>query len=80
LFRKIFLKYKTQILQHVIKYKLPSSMQSSPRLHKSQLQDLLIMVEEFCMIHFLKTLTVDEMTSLRWHKFNNMEYIVKQIH
>jgi hypothetical protein len=38
------------------------------------------MVEEFCMPRFLKTLNVDEMTSLRWHEFNDMEYIVKQIH
>jgi hypothetical protein len=38
------------------------------------------MVEEFCMLRFLKTLNVDEMTSLRWHEFNDMEYIVKQIH
>jgi len=38
------------------------------------------MVEEFCMPHFLKTLIVDEMKSLRWHEFNDMKYIVKQIH
>ncbi len=70
----------TQIFQHIIKFKLPSSIQSSPKWHKSQLQDLLIMVEEFGMPHLLKTLTADEMTSLKWHEFNNMEYIIKQIH
>jgi len=36
-----------KFFQHIIKYKLPLSIQSSPRWHKSQLQDLLTMVEEF---------------------------------
>jgi len=30
--------------------------------------------------HLKKTLIVDEMTSTRWHNFNDMEYLVKQIH
>jgi len=38
------------------------------------------MVEEFGMLHFKKTLTTNEMASTRWPKFNDMEYLVKQIH
>jgi hypothetical protein len=38
------------------------------------------MVKKFGMLHFLKTLITDEMTSTRWPKFNDMEYLVKQIH
>jgi len=38
------------------------------------------MVEKFGMFHFLKTLIADEMTSLKWHEFNDMEYIIKKIH
>jgi hypothetical protein len=29
---------------------------------------------------FLKKTTANEMTSLKWHEFNDMEYIIKQIH
>jgi hypothetical protein len=32
------------------------------------------------MPHFVKSLTANEMTSTRWPKFNDMEYLVKQIH
>jgi hypothetical protein len=70
----------TQISQHIMKYNFPSSFQSSPKWHKSQLQDLLTMIEKFGMPHFLKTLIAYEMTSLKWHEFNDMEYIIKQIH
>jgi hypothetical protein len=53
----------TQIFEQITNYKLPSLIQGSPRLHKSQLQNLLIMVEEFRLPHFFKTLIVHEMTS-----------------
>jgi hypothetical protein len=32
------------------------------------------------MHHLKKTLSVDKMTTLRWLEYNDMEYIVKQIH
>jgi hypothetical protein len=48
--------------------------------YRSQLQDLLTMVKEFGMLHFLKTLTTDEMTSTRWLEFNDMEYLVNKKH
>ncbi len=68
-----------EILGHIVKYKLPS-IQGSFTWHRSQLQNLLIMVEKFGMPHFEKTLTTNKMTSTRWPKFNDMEYLIKQIH
>lgn len=53
---------KEQTLQHIVKYKLPSSIQGSPQWHRSQLQDLLKMVQEFGIPRFKKKLMVDEMT------------------
>jgi hypothetical protein len=42
-----------QVLKHIVKYKLPSSIQGSLRWHKFQLQDLLTMVEKLeCCISF----------------------------
>ncbi len=64
---------------HIVKYKLPL-IQGSPTWHRSQLQNLLTMVEKFGMPHFFKTLTTNEMTSTRWLEFNDMEYFIKQIH
>jgi hypothetical protein len=32
------------------------------------------------MPHLKKALTTNEMTSTRWPKFNDVEYLVKQIH
>ncbi len=40
-------------------------IQGSPTWHISQLQDLLTMVEEFDMFHFLKTLTINEINKHR---------------
>jgi ATP-dependent DNA helicase PIF1 len=42
----------SKILGHIVKYKLPSLIQSSPMWHRSQLQYLLTMVNEFGMPHF----------------------------
>jgi hypothetical protein len=40
-----------QIFQHIVKYKLPSSIEGSLEWYQSQLQDLLTMVHEFGMFH-----------------------------
>jgi ATP-dependent DNA helicase PIF1 len=45
-----------QILQHIVKYKLSSSIQGFPWWHQSWLQDLLTMVQEFGVPHFFLTL------------------------
>jgi len=38
------------------------------------------MVNELGMPHFFLTLIIDEITSSKWNKFNDMEHIVKQIY
>ena len=55
---------EAEVLRHVTKYNLPSSIEGSPRWHISQLQNLLAMVEKFGMPDFFLTLTVDEASSL----------------
>ena len=67
------------VLQHITKYNLPSSIQGTPRWHKSQLQNLLAMVEKFGMPHFFLTLTTDETSSLHWEEITNIEEITKTI-
>jgi len=69
-----------EILGHIVKYKLPSSIQGSLTRHRSQLQDLLTMIEEFDMPHFKNNSTANKMTSTKWHEFNDMKYLVKEIH
>ena len=67
------------VLQHITKYNLPSSIQGTPRWHKSHLQDLLAMVEQFGMPQFFLTLTADETSSLRWEEVIQIEDIAKTI-
>ncbi len=67
-------------VRNIVKYKLLSWIQGSPMWHRSQLQDLLTMVEEFGMPHFKKTLIANEMSLTRWPEFNDVEYLIKQIH
>ena len=68
-----------EVLQHVTKYSLPSSIEGPPQWHKSQLQDLLTMVEKFGMPDFFLTLTTDEASSLQWEEITYIEHIVQKI-
>ena len=70
---------KHDMLQHITKYNLPSSIQGTPHWRKSHLQDLLAMVEKFGMPHFFLILTADETSSLRWEEVTNIEDIAKTI-
>ena len=65
------------VLQHIINYNLPSSIQGTPRWHRSHLQDLKAMVEQFGMPHFFLTLTADETSSLRLKEVIHIEDIAK---
>jgi hypothetical protein len=40
------------VINHIVKFHLPSKLQGSPRWHKSHLQDLLTMVANFGMPQF----------------------------
>ena len=53
---------EAEVLQHVTKYNLSSSIERAPRWYKSQQQDLLAMVEKFRMPNFFLTLTDDKQT------------------
>jgi hypothetical protein len=55
-----------------MKFHLPTKLQSSPRWHKSHLQDLLTMEVKFAMLPFL-TFTSKEMSSLKWVKIDELE-------
>jgi hypothetical protein len=71
---------EAEVLQHVTKYSLPSSIEGTPRWHKSQLKDLLAMVDKFGMHDLFLTLTADEANSLRWKEIADIEQqIVQQI-
>ncbi len=37
------------------------------------------MVQECGMLHLFSTLTTNEMKQSRWHEFNDMEHLVKQV-
>ena len=70
---------KQDVLQHITKYNLPSSIQGTPRWHKSHLQDLLAMIENFGMPHFFLTLTAHKTSSIHWEEVTNIEDIAKTI-
>jgi hypothetical protein len=70
---------EAEILQHVTKYSLLFSIEGTPRWHKSELKDLLAMVDKFGMSDLFLTLTADEASSLRWEEIADIEQIVQQI-
>ena len=43
---------KQEVFQHITKYKLLTFIRGTPQWHKTQVQDLLAMVEQFEMPHF----------------------------
>jgi len=70
---------EAEVLQHVTKYSLPSSIEGTSRWHKSQLKDLLAMVDKFGMSDMFFTLIADEANSLRWEDVADIKQIVQQI-
>ena len=67
------------MFQHITRYNPLSSIQGTPRWHKSHLQDLLAMVEKIRMPHFLLTLIADKTSSFRWEEVMNIKNITKTI-
>ncbi len=45
---------EVDIINHIVKFHLPSKLQGSPKWHKSHLQSLLTMVAKFGILHLLK--------------------------
>jgi hypothetical protein len=59
-----------------MKFKLPPSIPLMPQWHHTQFKELLVMVENFRMLHFFLTLTFDETSNLRWKKIEDIENLV----
>jgi hypothetical protein len=68
-----------EVIRHVTKYNLPTSLQGTPRWRKAQLQDLLAMVEKCSMPHLFLTLIADEISSFRWEEVTDIETIAKKL-
>jgi len=51
---------KIDVLKNIMKFKLPPSIPLTPQLPHTQFKELLVMVENFGMLHFFLTLTSDE--------------------
>lgn len=60
-------------LMHVAKHTVPASIPNSPMYHRSQLRNLLAMVDAYGMPNFFLTLTADEVSELRWPEYNVLE-------
>jgi hypothetical protein len=68
-----------EVICHITKYNLATSLQGTPRWHKAQLQDLHAMVEKCGMLHLLLILIANEVSSLRWEEVTNIETIAKKL-
>jgi hypothetical protein len=62
-----------EAVRHVLKHKLPASLPGTPAWHRSNLQDLLCMVDRFGMPSFFLTLTTDEVSETRWPEIDSLE-------
>lgn len=69
-----------EIMRHVLKYTLPSTLPGTPRWHQQHLQDLLKMVDAWGMPHLFLTLTSDEMSSTRWPEIDTLEALLRRVH
>jgi hypothetical protein len=59
-------------IKHVLKHTVPASVFGSPQYWRSNLLDLLQLVQEWGMPHFFLTLTADECSELRWAEINDL--------
>ncbi|EFJ41020.1 hypothetical protein VOLCADRAFT_107856 [Volvox carteri f. nagariensis] len=60
-------------IRHILKHKLPATLPNTPAWHRSNLQDLLCMVDRFGMPSFFLTLTTDEVSATRWPEVETLE-------
>ncbi|EFJ52324.1 hypothetical protein VOLCADRAFT_86633 [Volvox carteri f. nagariensis] len=77
----VLLDYKSQhpnvsdedAIHHILKHKLPATLPNTPAWHRSNLQDLLCMVDRLGMPSFFLTLTTDEVSATRWPEVESLE-------
>jgi hypothetical protein len=61
------------VLRNIMKFKLPLSIPLTPQWYHTQFKKLLVMVENFGMLHFFLILTSDETSNLRWKEIKDIE-------
>jgi len=64
---------KIDVFKNIMKFKLPPSIPLMPQWHHTQFKELLVMVENFGMLHFFLILTFDETSNLRWKEIEDIE-------
>lgn len=70
---------ESDALRHVAKHIVPKSIPGSPMYHRTQLQNLLAMVDAYGMPNFFLTLTADEVSELKWPEYDQLEDILKDL-
>jgi hypothetical protein len=56
---------KTNIIEHVVKYKILEKMVGSPKWHYAQLFDMMAMVDTYGLPHLFFTLSSNETSKLK---------------
>jgi len=65
-----------EAVRHALKHAVPSTIPGSPAWHYNALQDLLAMVEENGMPDLFWTVTMDEVSQLKWQSVIDMEKLL----
>ncbi|GAX85815.1 hypothetical protein CEUSTIGMA_g13230.t1 [Chlamydomonas eustigma] len=66
-----------EAVRHAMKHVLPATIPGSPAWHYNALQDLLAMVNENGMPDLFWTVTMDEVSELKWQPVKDMEALLK---
>ena len=64
--------FQEEILGQIVKYKLPETLIGSPSWHRTQLNDLMAMVDTYGLPRFFLTLICDERSELRWEDVDDL--------
>jgi hypothetical protein len=70
---------ETNIIQHVVKYKIPKKMVGSPKWHYAQLFDMIAMVDTYGLLHIFFTFFSNETSEFKWGDISNMETFLKDL-
>ena len=68
-----------EVMRHVLKHSVPASTPGTPGWHYNNLQDLLCMCDaRKSLPHLLVTLTMDEVSNLKWQPVKDLETQLRQ--
>jgi hypothetical protein len=79
LYKKHLNMSETNIIQHVVKYKIPEKMVGSPKWHYAQLFDMIAMVDTYGLLHIFFTFFSNETSEFKWGDISNMETFLKDL-